>query len=326
MEEHSTLELTRDTYREYPAISYSKLSALSQHPEKVVTEKDFNDGMMTGDILDMLMYDGEDAFHKKYFVSTLDKLPSDTVKAIIDFCNLDFTDENLIKVARAANYQARYGDQALLKALRKDNGQEYMNELTMAGSKPIISFTRFAELQQAAKTLLQHPFSRNHFGDNWQYQVPVEAEITTSVGEVVKVKGLLDGLNLSQQPIIINDLKWSSYPLRNFKYNFWKLNYHLQSALYSYIIQSIHQVDVVFKYVVYSGYERRPQVFKVPPEILEIGMNGGYVKGWYMKGVRELINELLWHQRNDKWDYPMNVYEYNGEETLQLPDFRHESA
>ena len=320
-------EITRENYREYDAINYSKLSALTDHPSKVNEEKDFSDGIRNGDVLDLFVYEGEDAVHDKYHISTLTSLPSDIMQQIVDEAP-NYEDATLIQTARNLDYGgSNWKDSTILRKIEEQAG-EYMMDRENAGDKPIISWETFTQMQQADKMLKNHPFTKRFFTEDWEFQKPITQQIHIDDGDPVKFKGLLDGITVNEEDkkIVIQDLKYMSSPLRYFPSDFMKWRYYLQASLYHDLAmhhnsssEALDIWNVTFYNVVYSSYDEKVQAFKVDHSMI-VGGRKGFTKasGVPVKGYKELASELLWHQDTDSWDYPYEVYKNGGYSVIQL--------
>lgn len=312
-------EITRENYREFDAINYSTLSSLDKHPSEVDKDKDFSDGIQNGDLLDLFCYDGEDAVHEKYYVSSLTSTPSDAIKEIVDQ-SPDYSDAALLHTARELNYGAStWKDSTILRKIEEAAG-DYILELENAGGKPIITFETFAQMQQASKLLKNHQFTKDMFGPEWNYQVPLLAELEVKDGHKEAFKCLLDGIkDDGSNLIIVHDLKYTSSSLSYFPKDFKSWKYYLQASLYSDIVRELFGKDTIWYNVVYSSFENKVQKFHVDESVIQAGRDGFWDISYYRRGYKQLAFELLWHQQNNKWDYPYEVYMNGGERTISLP-------
>ena len=298
------MQITKENYREYDAINYSKLSALDKSP-KDVHEGKFNEGIRTGSMLDMLCFDGEEAFFEKIYVSTLKEsdLPSDKVKQIIDFSG-DFSDESLLDTAKLLNYGQSWNTDTILRKIL-EGGEAYIKELENSADKEIISMEFYTYLNKAVEKLKTDPVSRSFFEDV-EFQKPLVAELNVESGERLvkhKFKVLLDIYD-EKHKIIICDLKFTSRPISSFEYDFMKWRYDLQASLYSSVAGEITKKPVEFYNIVYSQADDVVFKFKSSSKTLYCGKYGGTVNGRKYKGFQQLSKELLWHTKHDSWTIP----------------------
>lgn len=313
--------ITRENYREYDAINYSKLSSLVDHPREVNLDKDFSDGMRNGDILDLFMFDGEDAVVEKYYISSREGDPSDTIKEILEKAP-NYSDEMLLQVASEVGYGNSWNPDTVLRKIHEGGqkgasyGTEYIKELEDSKDKIIITLEEYTKLQRAAKMLKNHQHTSWLFTDIWDFQYPICQEIDISDSfeyEPVLFKALLDGYSQHEDYNVIADLKYTSRSINAFKGQFWSWKYYLQAALYSDLSTAENGRPTKCYYVIYSSLDDDVAVFQITDDMLSFGRNGGYnMKGNWVKGYKELAKELLWHQENNLWDYPYDVYMNNG--------------
>lgn len=307
-------EINRDNYREFDAINYSKLSALSDYPAKVNEDRSFSEN---GNVLDLFCYEGEQAVHDEYHVSSLSSLPSEDMMNIVDLAP-NYEDATLIQTAREYGYGAdSWKDSTILRHIEEKAG-DYILDLENAGDKKIIDWEMFTEMQRASKLLKSHEFTRDFFTAEWDFQVPVLTEVDIE-GEPTKFKGLLDGMKEDEDVVIIHDLKFSSISLKSFPSQFMSWNYYLQAGQYTDIIKRETGKTTLFYNVVYSSVNKRVQKYIVSPDMIQVGIYGGIgYTGRKVKGYRELAKELLWHQKYNKWEYPYEVYQNDGVGTVDF--------
>lgn len=305
------VDFNRDTYRGYDAVNYSKLSSLDKNPKSVNEDKDFSDGLRNGDVLDLLCFE-EEKFHEKYYVSTVGKLPSDAIKAIIDHVMTmeEYKSEDFVRVARAFEYGApNWKDDTIYKKIM-DDGEDYIQMLAQANDRIIIDFETYEMLKDATTDLKTDERTKQLFGGN--YQVPLLGMLDVNDDLSTLYKCLLDSLVEAGDKMIMYDLKYTSSSLSYFQSDFKKWRYYLQASLYSDIVAKAYNKPVDVYYVIWSSVDRKPALFKISEETLKLGRDGGILyNGQRAKGYKQLTEELIWHQKNDLWDYPYQYYKDN---------------
>lgn len=335
--------ITRQEYRDYDALNYSRLSDLDKHPSKVHEERELSEGATRGDILDTLLFDGEEKFHEDYHVSTLDDTPSDTIIEIIEGAKPEgYSEDALLLSAERVGYGGDNWKPSTILGKIMDKGEAYIEDLQKAEGKTVVSWELFSQMQRAASTLKQHEFTKDFFTEGWEYQVPysnsLELEMTPPTPEHEKekvetaaFKGLLDGINLELDFPTIFDLKFTSHPLNKFKGQFFKWRYDLQTAIYADLVwkteEKIQNTGLRYLLVVYSGYENSVRVFQPTSTTLAYGRDGGHTyTGALRKGYRQLAKDFLWHEKHNKWDHPREVYENDGVDLIRhmMPSFKNE--
>jgi hypothetical protein len=301
------MQITRENYRAFDAVNYSKLSALSKDPKKVNEEKDWSDGLGSGDILDILCFDGEDAFHEKYYIdANTEKLPSETVVELLRSVE-SYDDEAIIQKAAQMNYGQSWKPDTLIGKVKDSVGLNYIKMLEESKGKRVIDYQTYVNLVNGVDMLKSDPNTKSFF-ENSEYQVPVTEELTVE-GEPVRFKGLLDILEVTGDYNIVADLKYTSSSLKYFESDFIKWRYDLQSALYSDLISKYNKRPTAYFILVYSAFDSTVKPFRVPEFTISCGRHGGFTdRGRQMKGYIELTKEYLWHKQHDKWDLPYEIY------------------
>lgn len=153
--------ITKETYRDYPAIHYSLLSKVSRDPTTALSEnKDFSDGMMFGDALDILLTQSQEEFDKRYIVAAVER-PTGQMGDFID-AYYKFGDEEI------AYNNVGFKRDSLSKVLHRfeDEGRDYYHFLHQCEGKKVIPVEMLMKVNEAINTLKTHPFTREYFDYN----------------------------------------------------------------------------------------------------------------------------------------------------------------
>lgn len=316
--------LKREEYRGYSAIHYSLLSKLSYSPSSVLSEeKDFSDGILFGDILDILLTQGEEEFEKKYILNSI-KRPTGQLG--------DFIDEYFKLGSFEIAYQnvgiKRDSIQKMIERFEED-GKEYYDlllEIKNTG-KTLISYDFYMKVKATAENLKNHTFTKKYFDKNSKYKILFQVPLLFKVDDI-ECKCLLDLLIIDDEnkKIYPLDLKSTGDYVNNFKSNFIKWNYYLQASFYTEgVIQNYPDYSVDnFKFIVISSLEiNKPLIYKCSDNDLLCGKKGGKLLPFNkkIKGYEELIRDYKWHIENDLWEYPREIYENEGEVELDIFEY-----
>lgn len=340
--------ITFDNYRDYPAINQSKLKSLSKDPEKVIEDReDWNDGMEFGDVLDLILFTPE-LFDERYYVADLDNLPSDRIQGIIEDAverhGAEITDEMVLAAADRDEYGMTWGnDTRLRKILEEGDGARYAQILMNSQDKKILSIERHMEIVQAAEVLKTHNYTSDFIAgelpEGWERLTQVAL---LSCGKPL-FKGLIDLMLVDHNEKVIYpwDLKSTGRNPLHFAGQFVSQQYYLQAALYQWILENLiaeaeegtnvqeltdltfnpagYTVDNFGFIVIGSADSTKPLRYKCTDEDIYSGLYGGELRtGREVKGVMELAEELQWHEDNNKWQYPYEVYQNDGELELDI--------
>ena len=261
---------------------------------------------------DCILTGEEDQFNKEYYVSEIDKKPSDTIMSIVSqvfSLVLDQVDESLgetlqgyledngndIEVYESAvlvaindhNYQANWKEETRIKKVC-DEGGIYFKDLQASHGKQIISQEQYNKIYDIAMSLKTNPITGKYFDRQMQariidmdfyYQLPI---FFTYKG--IKCKALLDlvavfkdedGKVIKIHPI---DLKTMSGPTINFTSSVKSRRYDIQGAWYTLALQHHFGQDIEilpFTFIVESTtHTGNPLIYHCNPSLLEIGKNG----------------------------------------------------
>jgi hypothetical protein len=349
------MEMNRENYREYDAINFSKLGQLDRNPSKVDEEKDWHDGMAFGSLVDLMCFE-PDEVEEKFYVNNADREPSSTAKELADWIVenkddllVDANDE--IKQLKSSTVGTSRNEEYSLSSLLTDavdaigsstdfdryGGIEYLKAQIESKDKNVVSPELYENAKRAHRTLKSHEFTRKYFRNpdrnvEIQFQVPILWDPSYYDDELKwMAKSLLDIVIFDHEEKTVKpvDLKTTSSSVFMFEQKMTKWRYYLQAAYYydglSWRIKNHDEVDdyemLPFEFVVISSKNlHNPLVYQTTENDLSVGRNGGKlsyndrkVRGWI-----QLIKDLKWHERNNKWDYPREVYESNGKVELDI--------
>jgi len=345
-------KITNENYRDYKAINQSSLKALAIHPEEFLNaeDKDWSDGLEFGDVIDKLLFT-PDEFEEDYFVTNMDNLPSDNIKAAIEHVventkeGVNVSEEDVLKACETIGYGQSWKPSTLLRKIAEGGGFAYGGQLLKSRGKRVLSMENHMKMMMAVKVLKEHPFTSEYV---WK-DLPDHIERFTQFPVLARnskydvfYKGLLDLMLVNHETKIIYpwDLKTTgTNPLR-FQGTFLKYRYDLQAALYTYILQMITEGAVGnypfdrmnfpfdptgytvanFGFIVVGNNDvHNPVRYKCTDADINGGLMGGKTDlGYEYKGVMELTEELIWHQKEDKWNYPKEVYDNDGELSVDV--------
>lgn len=256
-----------DLYFENEAISQSELKLfekgidyyLKNEIEVKKKEKYFEeseDHFKIGSAVDCLLTEGQEVFNQLYYVSTLEKMPSDTMVSIVQMVydtvrpNEDFVpvlDAYAQQIADACEfhaYQSRWGVEAKFNAVIRE-GNAYWIVLTESEGKTILTVDEMATIRYVNDTILQHPYLSILLRDaatsetmDVFFQLPVYFK--SRIGDI-DCKALLDMVivNHETELITLYDFKTMWDSVVNFPYVVRKRRYDIQAAFYTDAIKKI---------------------------------------------------------------------------------------
>ena len=224
----------------------------------------------------------------------------------------------------------------------KESGIAYFEALSEAGDRTIVDEKTFTLAEDCVINAYQSPFTQKYLSPDAYdskththlFQLPVfwvcKGIHCKSLIDIV----IIDHENKTIQPI---DIKTTGDSVYSFISSFVNYRYYLQASYYTAALHHWKESDeakevvpdfdikgqdytvLPFKFLVIPKiYGGDPIVWSVDPETLELGEYGGTLKsGRKVKGFVELLDDFIWHTKNDSWQYKREVYE-RGELTLSL--------
>lgn len=333
----SLTKVTNEVFRSTQAMSFSRLSKLADGPQSYkasLEEKEFSLGLAFGSVVDILLTNPE-RFEEEFYVMTADKPSSDMM---LKFCEVYAETGDEERAHAASGFKIGLN---AVKTKFETEGKPYYNAIILGKGKKIIDASILFAANQTVAALKSNPFTKRYFvsdGENIQieYQTIIiwEEELIqlgdTSTPLTIKFKGALDVTRIDHErkEIEIMDIKTGS---EGFWKSYWKHKLYLQGAMYYFGLKKVLQDTDLKDYKILpigfiyadSNLYYPPAIYAMNENDLEIARAGYYqkiIKGGKIitsdqlriKGYQRLAQEIDWHNRNDMWDYPYEVYQSNG--------------
>ena len=317
--------MNEQEYRAYNAINYSKLSTLDKDPINVNREREISYSQIEGKALDTWMFDNEN-FKNLFFIMPDNAILEDKPLQVFEILYEKFKGEEpssqaVIEAAREADYYSNYKDEVKLYNKVWDTIKFYYNTVKEAGTKTKITNDTYewcidAGLELKSNFLTAKYFESTHPNIIITFQKPLIWKQVYNGTDVEEFKGLLDIeiRNDVEKWVRLVDLKKVGKKTFESDYYFWK--YYLQEGLYKEGLKHTYPDYKVLESVFITAFRNdpaRPMAYYIREEQHQINCSGGLLtNGVSFKGVFQLVEDLLWHQNYDKWEYPKEVYELSG--------------
>lgn len=230
--------------------------------------------------------------------------------------------------------------QEVYEELEKNEGLDYIKQYIESKNKILYNSYQEKTTEELYTLLCTHNNTKKFFGfiDENLYNIYNQLVVLfTYNGRQIKSK--IDKIIIDKQNknIIVLDLK-VTYDNEQFLYNFYKLNYNIQAALYTKAIEFLLQNDWKDKYKGYkisagNDFNNCPFIFvtgdyKTFKDPLIYGINENTIKntieghiniyGNYVPGVDYIINNLQWHEKTNIWS--TNMYNYNNNGFIEITE------
>lgn len=325
--------VTEEEYRADPAISYSTLSTFARESQKVIPhlhDKKDAEALRFGSLVDCLMTEPE-TLEERFFIvdfpSTSDKIETICKKAFDQenpARSLELVKESiLLEAMQEVGYYPNWKDETRLRDVIS-KGKEFYGLLFLAGDKTIMSTEDYKRAQACVEALKTNPFTKKIFFVN-----PFEPEVekiyqlkfrTEEIAECA-VRCMMDFciVDHAKKTIRPVDLKTTGKDEEKFEDSFIQWLYMLQGTLYTQTLKALISKDEYFRdftilpywFIVINRYNQTPMIWEFEDTFWE----GDFLDsktGEVLKGWRRLLQELLWHIREGKYDYSYETYQVNG--------------
>jgi len=234
--------------------------------------------------------------------------------------------EAFAKIQAEGKYKGKTAEQALQDF--EKNSKDYFHKKISNVGKMVVDLDMISTAERVANQLMQDEFTSTILkGERQDKMWMPKLQIEFGMFGVV-CKAELDAIEIdhSNQTITPYDLK-CTYDNEEFPYAYIKNRYYLQQAFYTQALfiwkgenELADYTIQPFKFIVAdtSANKRRPLVYSLTEDDLEMGTVGFELRGYKYRGVVELVQEIKWHMDNDVWDCSKDAYENNGNLNLNI--------
>lgn len=250
--------VSEETYRQDPAISYSTLAKFEREGFNGINhlfDRIETPSLLFGSIVDCLITD-KDNFDNLYFVADFPEI-QDSQKAVADLIysmsggNLNLVDDIVEHAVLQLNYQPNWKLETRVKVI-KEKIEEYYKMLVLAGTKRVVSSSMYETALSCVDALKSAPSTKEYFADNDPFDDNVKRYYQLKFKgsyEDIPIRCMSDLLyvNYERKTIIPIDLKTSSKKEWDFPKSFIEWRYMIQACMYWFIIRQNLDKDEYFK-------------------------------------------------------------------------------
>lgn len=335
--------MTEQEYRDLPNSEYFSSSFLkdfdSRGPKALIQPKVYdNSGIRFGSLADILLLSSgefEDDYHITKFTSNFPKtaqqlfdIVSEKIKEDDEFTEDDIINESekfvklcLDIISEEKLWSTTKDEEKLKKHFLNDEFKGSLIDSIIAKTKKLVSTEDYMKAQLMAKVIREHEFTKDFINsdDLSKKQVLFQTAIIYD-DEGNKFKCLIDIILIDHESKTarVIDYKTGALPKEDFTFTFFKFRYDLQGALYTKALNEFLQqkgfkdytiLNPVFLYTCVSEPEA-PLPVIVSKDIIDSAFKGFISRtGRVYKGISQLVDEILWHRKHDKYEYSKQVYE-----------------
>lgn len=313
-------------YREFEAINYSTLSAISSNPWLYKNNLNRDDteshSMQIGSAIDTMLTNNSQ-FWEYYIVENVAKqtglmgLFIDEYLALIKKHNMSPTviDYELIQIAYDKAGFKRDSIDKVKAALESEPIREYMLHVELSSTKTILTVEDFTTILNAVNNIKSSVFNKYFKESTTDYTNKYQVEIYWDDNSK---KSLLDIIHIDnvEKTVELIDLKTTSRK-DSFHKSIDKYRYDIQAAFYTDAFLTLDEYKdytfIGFKFLVVNlDSNSPPTMYKLSDDLSNRGKYGiTDVFGRKFKGYLELIDDLKWHQETNNWQYKKEFYDNN---------------
>lgn len=263
--------VTEETYREDPALSYSTLATYERggfNCLETLYDKKESPALTFGSAVDALITGGQQEFDSKFIVAEFPALSDKALKIIKEL----FTDNHIVcrgfdnipedKIQKKMSLYEYWNNckaDTKLNKLKAEGVADYYDLLHLAESKTILSSELYADVLNSVRALKESPATKEYFCDDNPFNDSIEHLYQ------LKFKAVLNGIHYrcmsdlllvdyKKKIIYPIDLKTSSHMEWDFFKSFIQWDYQIQARLYWRIIRANLDNDPYFKDFTLTDY------------------------------------------------------------------------
>lgn len=332
--------MTREEYFATDAISRSLLMELKKHPlcaKRVIEEgmTETSDALRLGDAFDAMMFDHKNIFNGRFHVMNSYNPCSNGTTNLGKFMNkcMEFSNGGY---ELSALYEHCYNEVGIkspkfdtfIENFKECGGESYFQDVIKGNGKIILDKDEYDKLVLMQRILQSDPNFGKYFvkdlieGQN-RYKISETEEVIYQLVVLWNdCKVMLDivYINHATKTIKPIDLKTTSVKNHDVEATIVKYDYIYQAGMYHLGIsnwRNNNYPDYTIDNFSFIFSEKSVTFVPIEMQVSDIDLNASIYGGVdkfnnYQKGILDLIDELKWHQTNNKWDYRLGAYMSNG--------------
>lgn len=327
-----SLNISETEYRALPAKSYSMLSKLSRDgPQSIINiEREETDVMVFGSLIDCILTDNDNVTNR-FKVMDFEKVSEKTRNIIdkifneylygVDINNLSSVERSIIDdILIKEEYYSNYKPDTRYNKFIEDASQYYsICYQNLFTPQKIINRETFDTALNLVNTIKTNKFTAPILNNTDTSKIYYQLKFQ-SFYNGIPIKCMFDFIKVdyANKMIYPFDLKIKLESENTFMKTYYTFRYDIQSKMYCFILNEIIKLDDYFKdfiirpfsFMVVSRFKPKPIIWvdrtcfltTVSDKQKEYG-----VKSWI-----NLLDDYIWYQKNNLYDYDKDVYLNNG--------------
>jgi hypothetical protein len=315
----------KHNYYEVEALNFSGLSRIAKHPSTFKKKSKPGRHFDKGSAVDILLTEGLKKFEEQVYIHS-DNFPTGKVLTLADTIFKDYQesgDKVDIKVFATPQHCLDTMDvidfhtnmvanpEGRTKKFDLPEFWSYLQMLQMKDKKIVLDYDEYRACKAIVTSLQTHKNTKKYTQLTSRKYEDIYDQLEvywTFLGENMKCKldrVIVNNNNKTIQPI---DFKTTGDSTLSFVKSITRFNYNYQASIY------LEGVKHQFKDLLSDGYTilpfmfiiettvleyvGTPRLFTINEKTIELSAKGGKIKGYYVKGWKELVVDKIWYDAN----------------------------
>ena len=288
-----------------------------------------------GTVVDIMLTGNKEEFEKKFFKIPDNAGCSDTIKTIVDGVvaeQLALPEGSVVNVrelvleqCNKVSYYNKWKDDTRIDKILTE-GKGYFKLLKNINGRIIITENEYAKAVSCVMALKSDEYTRKYVVAKDVPNVEFWDKFIVEFNyKGFEIKGELDRVrvNHGKKRITPIDFKTTGKSINDFKFEFFAHRYDFQAAVYTFglsvhpkikeLLDQGYVLEDFLYIVVETNLVNNPMIFRVPEEVLEVGLMGGFLRsGKELEGFNQALDRLQFALDTNSWKYPKEYYSNNG--------------
>lgn len=270
------------------------------------------------------MKDLADALYKRALKSMQDGLQTDPFIAIFEDA---FKEVKFDSSGKEVAFKGKDLEKVLVMFEGSD-AEIYYKEAMCAVGKTIVTVSQMSKAEHLVDKLRGHSHTyvyANAIKDQWTHiynELPILFDF-----EGVAYKSMVDKVIVNHAGKVITPIDWkTSWDNEEPQRAYLKFGYYLQAGLYHYALKVWAEQNGIGDYTIEpmkfifcdtSGFSD-PVVLVLSNDDINKAWSGFSVRGYYYRGLKELMDDIAWHNENAIWTTSKEIFSKKGHIKLDI--------
>jgi len=216
----------------------------------------------------------------------------------------------------------------ILVMFEGSDAEIYYKELLLTIGKSAVSVSLITKAEQIVSKLRGHSYTHVYANARSEKGIDVFNELTVQfkIG-LIPYKSMIDKTIVDHEQKTIQPIDWkTSWDSEEPQRAYLKFGYYIQAGLYAYALkewayshglESYTILPMIYIFCDTTGFAD-PTVLKLKVEDIVAAWKGFYLRGYYYRGISELIDDIAWHVETGIWSSSYQMHKSKGIVNLDI--------